>query len=80
MIFILGIIVGILLSILVVITLTYFRRILETKITVVEKHIESKGPKPKGYIIEPDEAEEIRSEIISKNRKLGRDTTIQELI
>ena len=80
MLFLLGVIVGLLLSLLVVVTLTYFRRVIEHKTVVIEKLIESKGPKPEGFIVMPeDEADEARREIIEKNRKLGKDTRITEL-
>lgn len=78
---ILGIIIGILISLLVVVTLTYFRRVIENKITIVEKQIELKGPKPKGYIIEPeDEMDEARADIIAKNSARGRKTTTEDLM
>jgi len=78
--FIIGFIVAILISILIVATLVYFRRILETKIEVITKQIESVGPKPKGFIVEPESDEdEARSNIIAENKRLGRDTTVDEL-
>ena len=81
MMFIFGILIGLLIAVLIVATLTYFRRVIETKITVIEKQIESEGPKPKGYVIEPeDDASEARNQIIEENKKRGRDTRISELI
>lgn len=78
--FIAGIIVGLLIAILIVATLTYFRRVLETKISVIEKFIEARGPKAKGFIIEPEEdIERERSKILAKNRKQGRDTPLDDL-
>ena len=75
-----GIIIGILISILVVATLTFFRRILEKQITIIEKQVDLKAPKPKGYIIEPeDEIDEARANIIAKNKSSGRDTNIDDL-
>ena len=75
-----GIIIGILISILVVATLTFFRRILEKQITIIEKQVDLKAPKPKGYIIEPpEEIDEMRSDIIKRNRGSGRDTPISDL-
>ena len=80
MIFALGFITGLLISILIVATLTYFRRVLETKVTTIERLVESKGPKPKGFIYEPpSEADDIRAQIIAKNKKEGKDTPISEL-
>lgn len=79
--FILGYLAGILTAVLIVSILTFFRRIIEHKITIIEKTIESRGPKPKGFIIEPEsEADTIRKEIIEKNRKQGKDTKISELM
>ena len=41
----------------------------------------SVGPKPKGFIIEPEsESDEARNEIVNENRKRGRDTRADELI
>ena len=80
MLFILGYISGLLTAVLIVATLAYFRRVIEHKITTIEKQIDVVGPRPKGYIIDPeDESEEIRSKIISKNKKRGVDTLIDDL-
>lgn len=80
MIFILGIITGLLFSILVVLVLVYFRRSIEVKTQVIEKKIEAKSPRPKGFIVEPmSEAEQVREAIIERNRKAGRDTPISDL-
>lgn len=81
MMFVLGVITGLLLSLLVVATLTYFRRVIEHKTVVIEKQIEALGPKPQGFIVmPPSDEEESRDEIIKGNRKAGRDTKISELI
>jgi len=80
MIFATGIIIGLLIAILIVATLTFFRRVIEHKVTVIEKQIDVMGPKPKGFIVEPEtDADEARSEIIAENKRKGRDTTISEL-
>ena len=77
---IIGIILGLLIAILLVATLTYFRRVIEHRVNIIEKQIEAKGPKPKGFIVESeDDAEIARQEIIAENRRKGRDTTIEEL-
>ncbi|KKQ80090.1 MAG: hypothetical protein UT01_C0020G0007, partial [Candidatus Daviesbacteria bacterium GW2011_GWA1_38_7] len=48
---------------------------------VIEKQVMNAGPRPKGFIIEPEsEADEVRAEIKKKNNKLGRDTKLEELI
>ena len=81
MMFTIGIVIGLLIAILVVVTLTFFRRVIEHKVTVIEKQIDAVGPKPKGFIIEPeDEASEARSEIIAENKKRGRDTPLEDLM
>lgn len=80
MIFILGFIVGLLFAILVLLALIYFKRPIETKLQVIEKQVALKGPRPKGFIIEPQtEAERVREAIIERNRRVGRDTPISEL-
>lgn len=81
MIFTLGIIVGILISLLVVVTLVFFRRVIENKVTIIEKQIESKGPKPKGFIFEPeDDLDEMRSSMVAKNSARGRITKAEDLM
>ena len=81
MLFILGFLSGLMVSVLIILTLTYFHRVIEQKTTIFEKQIKTLGaPKPKGFIIEPiDEAEAVRQEIIAKNKQEGRPTTISEL-
>ena len=76
---ILGILIGLLIAILIVSTLTFFRRVIEHKVTIIEKQVDLKGPRPKGHIYEPDENEDLREEIIEENKKRGRSTTIEEL-
>ena len=78
--FTLGYFVGILNAVLIAVILTYFRRVIEHKISIIEKQIDIKGPRPEGFIIEPSsEAEESRERIIAENRKKGLDTPISEL-
>uniref|UniRef100_A0A6H1ZQH6 Uncharacterized protein n=1 Tax=viral metagenome TaxID=1070528 RepID=A0A6H1ZQH6_9ZZZZ len=80
-IFILGYIAGIVTAILIVTTLTYFRRVIERKVNIIEKQIKVAGPRLKGFIIEPpSEAEEVRAQIIAKNKAQGKDTPISELL
>ena len=79
--FLLGIICGIAISILIAIILVFLNNPIQQKITVIEKKISNAGPRPKGFIIEPkEEADEIREEIIEKNRREGRDTKISDLL
>lgn len=79
--FILGLITGVLISLLIVATLTYFRRVVEHNTTIVEKMIESHGPRPKGFVFDPsDDATEARERIIEANRKAGKDTPLKDLL
>ena len=81
MLFFLGIITGITISTLIVVVLLYMRRPVERTVERLQRRIESAGPRPKGYIVEPDdEAEEARQEIIARNKRLGRATKIEELL
>ena len=78
---IIGIFIGILISILVILTLTFFRSAIERRVIVIEKQIANAGPRPKGFIIEPEEdADEMRREIIESNRRAGRDTKLDDLV
>ncbi len=80
MLFALGYIAGLVTSVLVVATLAYFRRVIEHKTEIIEKQIDIVGPRPRGYIVEPDdEADEIRRHVIELNRRQGRDTRLEEL-
>ena len=79
--FILGFIVGLLFAILDFVLLAYFRRNIEQKLTIVEKQIANAGPRPQGFIIEPeDEVNDWREEQIEKNRQQGKDTRLEDLI
>jgi hypothetical protein len=78
---IVGFVVGLIVAILIVAVLTYFKKSIEHKTTVLERLVESKGPKPKGFISVPlDEATEAREDIIARNRALGKDTPLSDLI
>ncbi len=79
--FFLGVIVGLLLAILIVATLTYFKKFVIKQTEIIEKRLEIKGPQPRGFVFEPEsEIDERRNEIIEKNKKEGRDTPIKDLI
>jgi len=79
--FLIGIVCGIAISILIAVLLVFLKNPIQQKITIIEKNISNAGPRPKGYIVEPpEEADEARSEIIARNRKDGRDTKISELL
>ena len=76
----LGFLLGLVVSILIILIQIYFHRIIEYKINIIEKQIKTIGPKPKGFIIDPiDESEAVRQEIIAKNKREGRPTSINEL-
>lgn len=79
--FVLGIIVGLLNALFVLVVLIYYRRVIEHKTTIIEKMIENAGPRPKGGIyMPPDENDELREQIIEKNRREGKDTKFEELL
>ena len=80
MLFALGLIAGLLIATLVVVTLTFFRRVIEKRIEIIQKQIEAKGPKPKGFIVEPpSQADDVREHVIEENRGKGLDTPIEDL-
>jgi hypothetical protein len=83
--FALGILTGIILSILVIATLIFFKKPIEKRVEIIEREIERMGPRQKGFIIEPESDEkeankEFRARVIAKNKELGRDTPIKELL
>lgn len=79
--FLLGIIAGLLIALLFVLVLVFFRSQVETKIKIVERWVESNGPRPTGGVFIPeDDAEVVRKEIIEKNRKEGKDTRLSDLM
>lgn len=79
--FILGLICGLLISILIFTILAFFRAGLERKLQVIQKNLENAGPRPKGFIVEaPDESDEVRKDLIARNKEKGIDTHISELL
>lgn len=80
MIFVLGIIIGLLIAIVIMLVTLFFRHPIHKITNIIEKNLGNVGPRPKGFIVEPPtDAEASRSEIIAKNRKEGRDTPISDL-
>lgn len=80
MLFALGYIAGLVTAALIIATVTYLRVPLERTLDVATKAIMLSGPRPKGYILEPEpEAEEARREHIRRNAERGKDTPIEEL-
>lgn len=81
MLFLLGVIVGILASTLIVLTLVFFRSSVEKKVKIIERVVEGAGPKPKGFVYEPpSEADEAREDIIAENQRNGKETRMDELL
>lgn len=80
MLFALGFIAGLATAILIVSTLTFFRRVIEHKVSIIEKQIDIVGPKPQGFLIEPEsQADEARAKIKARNDAAGRPTKLSEL-
>ena len=80
MLFALGYIAGLVTAALVIATVTYLRVPLERRLDAATKAIMLSGPRPQGFIIEPeDEATEIRRDHIRRNAEQGKDTPISEL-
>lgn len=78
--YIIGLIVGLITATLIVVTLAYFRRVIEHKVSIIEKQLENAGPKPQGFLIEPEsEADQARAKIIAKNNAQGKPTKLSEL-
>lgn len=78
--FALGFIAGLVTATLVVVVLTYFRRVIEQRIEIIGKQIEAVGPKPQGFLIEPEsEADAARAKIKARNDAAGRPTKLSEL-
>lgn len=78
--FLFGIVVGLVLAILVIITLTFFRSRIEQNVRVFETQIANAGPRPKGFIVEPDSESEIaRQQIVEENVRQGRETRLSDL-
>lgn len=81
MLFILGIIVGILISLLVCVLFVLFKQPLQHTVRVGEKNIAKHAVKKKGIVIDPmTPSEEFRQNVISENNRKGRDTHINELL
>jgi len=67
--------------VLFVLVMIYFKSQIVSTTKVVERWLETNGPKPTGGIFLPeDESEITRKEIIERNRKQGKDTPISELL
>ncbi len=81
MMFLLGFSTGITVAGIIVTVMVYFRSLIEAKVMVVERAIESAGPRPKGFITMPDDdATAFRNEVIEKNKQEGKDTKLSDLL
>ena len=80
MLFILGMIVGLVLATFIAAVLVLIRKPLYQMTLPIVKAMENAGPRPRGSIYIPrDDAEVARDEIIAGNREKGLDTNIDEL-
>ena len=80
MLFTFGLIIGLLIAILVMVALLFFRHPIEKGMRSVETAIKNAGVRPKGFIFEPpEEAEEARASIIEENKEKGLDTRLEDL-
>ena len=74
---ILGIIIGILISILIFVAVLICRNPINQAITLAKNIPQVQN---KGFIIEPEsELDEVRQEIIAKNKKQGKITNLSDL-
>jgi len=76
-----GWIAGMVTAAFIAIVLAYFRAPLISKMTAIEAKAAMAGPRPKGFIIDPEPEEDIiRREHIKANAERGRDTPLSELM
>jgi len=79
--FFLGFITGIIAATLNFTILAFFRAGIEKRVKIIETRLANAGPQVRGAIYLPeDEADEARREHIEKNKAMGRDTPIDELM
>lgn len=76
-----GVIIGLLSATFVMTVMIFLRNPIERVVEITKNVIESKGPKPKGFVYIPpdDEIEEERERIIEENSRKGKDTKIDDL-
>ena len=78
--FALGFIAGLIVATLIVVTLVYFRVVINHKVRIMEASLETVGPRVKGVIIMPDDDNEAwRKERIALAREEGVDLPFSEL-
>lgn len=79
--YVLGIITGLIVAAMIFAILAFFRAGIEKRVKIIETVLGNAGPKPRGYIFEPeDETDELRGSIIERNKREGKDTPISELM
>lgn len=80
MLFALGYVTGMMTAMLVVGALAYFKSPVERVLRNVQVTLGNAGPRPRGFLLEPDdEATIAREEIVARNTEQGKDTNISEL-
>lgn len=80
MFFALGFIVGLIVALFLLLSVIFVRVPLEKEVRKIERKIAKHAPRPKGFIIMPeDEATQARNAILENNAKLGKDTPLSEL-
>lgn len=79
--YVLGIITGLIVAAMIFAILAFFRAGIEKRVKIIETVLGNAGPRPRGYIFEPeDETDELRGSIIERNKREGKDTPISELM
>jgi len=79
--FAIGFVAGIAISALAFVVLAYFRSPLERVASVAQRNLSNIGPRPRGFIVNPEtDAEAVRRGIVERNSREGRDTPVSELI
>ena len=79
--YVIGFLIGIAVATLLFAILAFFRAAIERKLIVIQKNLENAGPRPQGFVLEPeDDIERARNQIIEENRKQGKDTPISDLL
>jgi len=77
----LGFIAGLVTATFIAGLVAFFRSPIDKVVATLGAQIKSVGPRPKGYVFEPeDDADIVREEVIARNREQGKDTNISELL
>lgn len=80
--FILGIVVGVIISAIIVVAVMFFRTPIERRLKEIVRVVDRVSPSaPKGFVFEPPtEQDEAREAIIQKNSERGAATKIRDLL